>query len=370
MRILHLLWNEKVTPRIIKTFETVFPDQNDYIFWLHSAKEKKFFKEAKNCYSIDEKNIFPDIDYTLYDKVIIHGLDNKKIDLCENKILKNVPIFWLWWGTDIYNTLLFNKGYKLYYHPRPISKTGFIKKLLRHLGFEGKITRSILRFIKTREITALCYKQEYDLFRKYFPAATRNMKFQPGYFYYPIDEILGPELIHKRAKGNYILIGNSNSITNNHHYVFDIINNLNLKSKKIVVPLSYNGDDQHRISVITSGEKLFGNSFLPLTQFIPLNEYNEILTKAEVCLYGSWRQEAVGNIVISLYLGAKVFISKKSPLLEVFISQGLSVFPLESIDEKSIHEPLSKELKLKNRQIIINLNNWERLRELTFQIFG
>ena len=41
------------------------------------------------------------------------------------------------------------------------------------------------------------------------------------------------------------------------------------------------------------------------------------LLSADVFIYGNWRQEAVGNILIALFIGGKVFLDEKNPLLKI-----------------------------------------------------
>ena len=62
------------------------------------------------------------------------------------------------------------------------------------------------------------------------------------------------------------------------------------------------------------GEQYFGRKFNAIRDFMPLEEYNKFLLSADVFIYGNWRQEAVGNILIALFIGGKVFLDEKNPL--------------------------------------------------------
>ena len=73
------------------------------------------------------------------------------------------------------------------------------------------------------------------------------------------------------------------------------------------------------------GEQYFGRKFNAIRDFMPLEEYNKFLLSADVFIYGNWRQEAVGNILIALFIGGKVFLDEKNPLLKFYKDKGLVI---------------------------------------------
>lgn len=367
---LHLLWDEKISHRIVNIFEAVFPNQNIYLFWTENRNQPKFISKTSNIYIIDKNESIPDIDFKSISKIIIHGLDCKKIDFCNNFLPITTPVFWILWGTELYNTLLYGRGYNLYYHAPTCSIKQAIALLIkRNFRIIGGTSRKILKFINTRDTTMVCSHEEFKIFQTYYPNHTKTIKNESNFFYYPIDEVLGKKLLNKKADGNIILVGNSCSWTNNHIYVFEILKNLGIFNRTIITPLSYGGDPSYQKLIITKGKSFFGEKYKPLIEYLPLEKYNQLMTKAEVCIYGSWRQEAFGNIIISLYLGSKVYLSEKSPLFTILKNQGLTIFPIESITTESLNTELDETAKNQNREILINKYNWERLKSVTEKIF-
>lgn len=370
---LHLLWDEKIVKRIIKTFDTVFPDNNIYVIWKVSPYINKDIADRNDVLYIQDHNDtrLAKFDFSNIDKVIVHALENYKIDFIVSYVKKTVPIYWLLWGGEIYNGLLYHKGFPVYYkYSQKRSIRSRIGHILQRLGYITSYNRKFLKFIKQNDVSMLCCKEEYDIFCKYFPSYTKNLLNIDSFFYYPIDEILNSDLLDKTAQGNVIMVGNSGSFTNNHEYVFKYLQKIDLRDKTIIAPLNYNGTPEYRNQIHRKGLELFGNRFYGLTEFLSLDDYNKLLLKAEVALFGNWRQEAVGNIVIELYLGSKVFLSRKSPLLSHFRSLGITLFELEKINEKELHIPLPEDLKRRNRDILISLLNWDRLQKVTKDIFG
>ena len=98
---------------------------------------------------------------------------------------------------------------------------------------------------------------------------------------------------------------------------------------------------------------------------MPLDEYNRLQSDVSVALFGNWRQEAIGNIIVALYLGAKVFLfACKSGFMNGAQSHGLTVYELEKLSQKELDTPLDRETKLKNRQILLSLYTKERMYRL------
>ena len=87
-----------------------------------------------------------------------------------------------------------------------------------------------------------------------------------------------------------------------------------------------------------------------ILDFLPLNEYNELMVNCSTFLFANFRQEAWGNILIALYLGGKVYLSRRSPLKTVCENLGFKIFVIEDI-ERTFHIPLSVEDKVRNRMI-------------------
>ena len=81
------------------------------------------------------------------------------------------------------------------------------------------------------------------------------------------------------------------------------------------------------------------------------------MLSSEICIFSNWRQEAAGNIRIALYLGAKVFMSEKSPFFHFLQEIGVNVFSLENMSQEDLDIPLDDESKKRNRDIIFNLYN-------------
>ena len=361
--ILHLVSDEKVINRAISHFEEVFPDNNFVVCF--SDKNTKHVKIQKNIvFYTGGKDVA--IDFSKIHKVIIHFLGIDKIEFC-NKFIKDVPIYWIVWGGDLYNQLLTPKGYRLYSYDtvKTIGICFYLRYIVSSVKFRLTSYSKIITFVKNKIDYVAAFDDEYQLLKEWLHLPDRVKRFD--FFYYPIDYILGKDLVDKDILPNSkkILCGNSASFTNNHVDTLKKLKKIIDKDSTIIMPLSYSGTPKYINNVIKIGKRLYGNSFEPLTDFLPIEQYNNILQSASICVFSNWRQEAFGNIVISLYLGAKVYLTRRSPLLKTIIGLGCKIFAFEDADtQESFNEQLSEDDKRHNREILKQLYNSERLYSL------
>lgn len=350
--LLHLFDDEKVVNRAIALFEKALPGRSIYICFIDDAA--RLVKAAANVYFYKEGDDFQKGILRKTDKIIIHFLSYNKIKFINTYLPQSIPCYWNIWGADLYNGILEYRGYPIYYEPRFLGYRFFVHKILCQMRVFTPKQKAVLNFIKER-ITHFVSNADYDIAKQYIGNYINGVQVT-GFRYYPIDVILGA-LTEKKAKGDVLLLGNSASFTNNHSYAFKFLSNLDLKGKKIVVPVSYGGSLKYINHIVRWGHEKWGQSFVPLKKFLPLDEYNQLMATAEVCVFSSWRQEAFGNIVVALYLGAKVFLSEKSSLVKYFVSVGIVVYVLEQIKQEDIDSPLSDEIKNSNRKILFELLN-------------
>lgn len=352
--ILHLFNDEKVVNRTIESFEIALPKHNYYLCFVEEDSPQKVIPNT-DVYFVKKDGIIPiDISSINITTVIVHFLNYRKILFIEKYVRKDVPIYWIMWGGDFYNRILSSHGYPIYYRTQYLGIRYFVKRILNACGYQTKIDRQTLNFIRNRVKYCLTSKPEFFLCLKYCNYVFNNKVLINDFFYYPIDKILGEHLLDSSVKGNIILLGNAASFTNNHDYAYKYLKHVNLNGKTIVAPLSYGGDKSYINHVVEQGKRLFGDNFKGLLKFLPLDEYNRLMLNAEICVFSSWRQEANGNVIIALYLGSKVFMSHRSPLYTYYKNMGIKLFELESVTNEEIRIPLSVEDKAKNREILIN----------------
>lgn len=159
-----------------------------------------------------------------------------------------------------------------------------------------------------------------------------------------------------------ILVGNSASQTNNHIEIFNMLAKHDLGSRKIIVPLSY-GDPAYRRNLITRGKEILGDAFMPLVDFLPLDQYCSIVASCNVVVMNHLRQQALGNIGAALYQGAHVFLDPINPVYQFFRAKGAFVHSTQ--DLVSNYLPLTglpDEQVAKNRSVLEGFWGHEQIR--------
>lgn len=143
-----------------------------------------------------------------------------------------------------------------------------------------------------------------------------------------------------------LLIDHSAHITNNHLDIFHALRRFNLNSRTLIIPISY-GDSylQKEIKKLSN----FNNS---KTKFIegslPLKDYRNIIGTCSHAFFGGMRQTALGNISYLIRTGVKIFFFKDSILYKHYKKMGFYVYSIESLNEKELITPLSKDEALHN----------------------
>lgn len=296
---------------------------------------------SKNIYSAaynSEKfwNIVGNLNQ--YKAVYIHWLYGDTARFV-NSLPPSVKVVWCFWGgeglelpgmlKDVYQP----KSYQYFIDTKP-GKIKFEVKDLRGYWKKKKsvdhLYKENLKAIRRVNYFAHYLERDYRTIQKHthFKAA-----FVP-FFYAPLQEIVPYELTVE-DKGTDILLGNSDTLTNNHFEAIDLLKDTDLTGRKIYCPLSYE-NGKYAADVASYGQSKLGDAFIPLRNYMPKEEYNKILSDCAFGVMNHNRSQALGNILVLLWGGAKVFMSEQSSLYRFLSGNGVLVFPFEeSVKTKS-----------------------------------
>lgn len=365
--ILHIITDDKFPDKGIENFNRALPGQNRTLIVTQDEKFKylklipdvilkerqwylnhSFIKEIRNSSTI------------VLHHLCIVGLMATLIAQKSKKIL------WIGWGADYYNQFE-KKGYQLYgWYTKELLE----KKANKKINHFKKMIKTILfnHAIKRINIFSPVILEDYELFNHYFPKS--KMIYMP--WNYGINNSQAPVDIQTDYNlGPNILVGNSASYTNNHLEVFEILKHINLGQRKIIIPLSY-GDPEYRDYIIKIGKDLFHDSFVPLVDFIPIDDYHKILQSCSIVIMNHYRQQAAGNIYMMLRLGAKVYLSERSPYYKATRRMNQRVFLIETLETNPMRllEPLSAADKIHNIRLFQESNQQNIINEQTRDIIN
>ena len=111
----------------------------------------------------------------------------------------------------------------------------------------------------------------------------------------------------------------------------------------MVLPLSYGNDwynqkNGYVAEVQKRADDYFGDKAVCLKRLMPAEKYTDALCDIDVSVYGAHRQNALGNIFRSLYVGNKVFLPRDNPVYTCFTANGIELGCTDDIEKMSFEE--------------------------------
>jgi hypothetical protein len=365
-------------------FETVLPGGNRFVAILPkgaSASETPNAEESK-C----ERVVLGTGGYRALceeiarsEHVVFHGLSPTLFLELLERCPRSCVTAWVPWGYEVYNRVprllartLQPLTSSLY--PRVLfERRGILRLSKRLLGplFPGKLITRLahcyLSLCLPRHLVALrrfdyilyFIPEEVDLIRERGLSEARHLPF----CYVSLEKTVGERFMQVRAEGRDILLGNSASLSNNHLDALEMLAELDLAGRRVVCPLSY-GDAAYGRAVAEAGRRRFGRAFVPLLQFMPLEKYNAILGNCSVVVMNHNRQQAMGNIITALWLGAKVYLNEDTTVWKYLRRIGAKVRSIRRElrrDNPAALDPLPEEAVEKNREVLLREFSYDRV---------
>jgi hypothetical protein len=362
-KLIHIAKDEKFINSAYWQFEEILPNQNVFYILVDNldSSNLKYLRLKQNMVLI--KNDLVSIrdflkEIHLFTHFMFHGLDYKSSYIF-NRLPKNSLRFWMLFGIEFYQNMYLYDASKLLgdktnlLFKKSLSKSRFLKTPVRKSYYR------IINNTKTPELEikesfenadflGIFYKEEFNFIKSRIKnKKIKNLKFS----YYPLEKMVNdPEVF---VSGNNILLGNSASYTNNHLEIIDILSDLDMNDKKVICPLSY-GDEYYAKKVNAEGNDKLRDSFEALVNFMPLHKYNSYLEQCGFVIMNHYRQQAVGNVMIMLWMGAKVFLDERNTLYNYLKRLNIHVFSIKNdLNKRELNLLLTKQERLHNRKILI-----------------
>jgi len=358
---LHLLQADlKFLKPIRNCFEAAAPGQHVYVFLSDGDIS---FPVPEYATLVRKNSEFSRVmeRFDNWQGVIVHG-----VILTVFPMLRLIPphlkIAWYSWGAEAYTMTPGLENRLFLPHTKNVLARLKSTSLLRRLLARGRLLSAIRSahhrcfcWPKIRTVTdryALCVPQvreEYDLFKKY--GLLTHTQYQPG----SVGSLEDTVDVHSdiTSPGPDIQIGNSAYASNNHADAFFILRSFNLHGRKLITPLSY-GPAPYRDMILEIGQSMFGDSFCPLVDFLPLAEYNQLMQRCGVVVMNNCRQQAVGNLIAALWRGARVYMNDTTVYRgyrRMGFDIGLIATDLHP-DNPKVFEPLTHDEVLHRRQLL------------------
>jgi len=248
------------------------------------------------------------------DRVVIHQLTNPRLLLYLFLFRRAARrCAWVFWGGDVY-----------YHRFRPRAWPHALRERLR---------RSV---IPAFPVVAGFVPGDFETVRAVYGSRARYVR---AFYPIPTDDPAtaddGPPAPGPRSIT--ILVGNSGAPANEHAWVYRTLARFRSEDLRILSPLSY-GDPDYVASTIALGRELFGERFVPLTDFLPPEQYARLIGGVDAAVMNHGHQQALGNVVALLMMGKKVFVRSDTTPYRFFGDLGIQVFDTLRLPEMTFAE--------------------------------
>ena len=355
LKYVHIYDDDKITEASIKLFLEFNAENQAFIILAHDTlRWDKYIEEHSNFKVLIiggdlQKKLKEEI--AKHDVIFFHPLSFVKAKFLSSFKSSKQVFVWVLWGYDLYNIANyfgFNDDYGT-----TVKRTGLKAKIQDYYSYKVIYKKAIQKI-------DMCYfllEEDFNLLSSLVKhKAVWRSNIYPTLDYY-IDHLSSHDF-----DGDSILIGNSSTPSNKHQYIFSKLEKIDFNNRKLICPLSY-GENAYRDSILKIGTEKFGDTFTPITDFIPLKEYMDIVRSCSHAIMPHDRQQAFGTIVILLYFGCKVFLSTESPIYGWLKVNGIKIYCAEKDLELEINSSLDSSTIATNRKHLEKLLSNEAFSE-------
>jgi len=126
-----------------------------------------------------------------------------------------------------------------------------------------------------------------------------------------------------------ILVGNSATIENNHLDVLAGLQKAQSNEYSVSLPMTYGMFPRYKAMVKKKFSKALKAHVFFLENHMPLEEYYAFLSEHPTAVFLHHRQQALGNVLYMLYIGAKVYLSRDNIIVQWLRNNQVRVFIFE-----------------------------------------
>lgn len=359
MHILNLCPDDKQSADMVEFFRRFSPVgvRHRFVTFSHRADALSCLAGAPDVELSTPERELARLAERPVDAVFVHCLAEPGNVGFLARVPPGVKLFWFAWGYDVYADRLFRRGdfatlgRRLPLLPSvtlppvvdgewlgPLTRRAFFTPRLRlRRRVKSVIQRTVLRpwvAVARREYDGVLRRVDY--FSGVFPlehgVASRNpcVRAAPARYRNTwLEAVQWGDIDAPVCLGDDVRVGNSGDVWNNHIDLFGSMGRLDLRGRKVRVPLAYGGTADYRRRVLAAGRAAFGEAFAPIEGYLPHEQY---LAEMDSCAYlvmGAVRQHGVVNIEDALWKGMKVFMPRGSMGFRHFSALGCVVFSVE-----------------------------------------
>ena len=347
-KILHIFDPAIISQSTIELFENLDFNQRYVVISSQQEKWENFTRKINNIRLIDPKK--QDIVSILMEEIkaadiiFAQALSYEKAKAI-NQVKDTSKVFiWGLWGYGLYNFVNYIKKDSSFEDFKTNLETnrGFINKIKEYYTFNYVYKKAIQKI----DICLFLLESDFNLLGS---VVKHNAQWRTA-CYQTMDNLIGGNKDFK-ITGNSILLGNSSTPSNRHKVVLEVLKKVENLDRKVITPLNY-GDQEYKKDILEIGKNTVGVNFVPLTDFMPLEEYTSTIQDCSHVIMAHKRQQGFGTIMTTLYGGAKLYLSETSPFYSWLKKLGIAVYSIENELLAELKLELTEELKASNKEIV------------------
>ena len=335
MKILHLMnGKEKFTKSVVDLYNENFINAEHEICYL-KINEESTCRRMEIAIPQHEISFGGDLVYNLRKNIELLSL-MKKFDyivlhsFCINNFLtlylflrrnfcKN-HVVWIEWGADLYEF-----------------------SIKENPNLKNKIAYYIRKTVREDVNSVVCiFPPDCEVYRKKFQKSKADIYYAPyigSRSSYGINKTYSTKcrLTTTISKNEpvYIQVGHNGQKQLNHLEALKILTKYKDENIRLFLPLSYCGEKEYVNSIIEYLEKFFPNKYVILKDFMPKDEYFELLDRIDIAIFNTYRQTALSNIYRMIRNNVKLYMPNGSVMKEYFCSYGIPISGIEEIRKMS-----------------------------------
>ena len=379
--LLHIIPGDKFEHYAAEQFETVLPGGNRFVVVLPKGAS---VSEARESGGFDyERVVVGTGSYgKLLDEVssseciVFHGFHPYFMGLLE-RCPPSCVTAWVPWGFETYGLGRFSLGIM-----QPLTARCYVDMaverrwvrrlakrllgpffpgmaLLRLANLRGRLhERRYIAALRRFDYVLTHMDEEVELIHRQGLSDAEHLPFCYG----SLERTVGEGFKHMHLRGSDILLGNSAALSNNHLDAIEKLRAFDLDGRRVFCPLAYGGAS-FGDALAEAGRVRLGDAFVPLMEFMPLDEYNNILSRCGVIVMNHERQQAMGNIITALWLGAKLYLNETTTVWRYLRRIGIKAYSIsvELRPENPVAlDPPPDEVVEQNREVLLREFSYDR----------
>jgi hypothetical protein len=357
LKIIHIHTDYKFIWSSLSSFEGNFFD-NTVVILEKKVPYKGLRKKNTLIFNFSDKQkcLTAVIDScSTADLVILYDLDFMK-SMIACALPKNKKVAWRFFGYELYSkrtdiflsnkSLLASKSKypNIINHSFKIIKN--IYHLIKHRGTPSSMFNAAVNRI---DYFFALSQEEYDLLCIYWSNLPEFLKLPNGKFDIDIEALSSN--FNGKVGNRSVIIGNNRSSYNNHLEVIDIIDkNPNKLNYNFQLLFNYgdNGIYQEKVRRVVKKKEYI----ILIEDFIASEEFNVFYQKIIALVINGYRQMAVGNIMLALKNGVKVYLNKRNAHLNFLQNEGFYIFTMEDFENDLTNDNLFLDYETAKKNLI------------------